>query len=163
MTLQQAEAYLREYQQLLTEDPRRGNRRNPSLLPTSKDNLLRAIKLQMAQLYYINAHTEEMLKPLIDAAMFMDSFSHMPLDTATFIHAMQQRRAELNDFYLDLVKMNRNDRFFWQRIYALCGVSFETRRSTFLENLKFKLGIGVTEASEAPSPARDTTEPIVLD
>src|SRR5512135_2285437 len=117
MTLQQAEAYIREYQQLLSEDPRRGSRRNPNLLPTSKENLLRAIKLQIAQLYYINAHTEDMLRPLIDAAIFVDSFSYLPLDTATFINAMQQRRTEFNEFYLDLVKINRNDRFFWQRVY----------------------------------------------
>ena len=163
MTLQQAEAYIREYQQLLSEDPRRGSRRNPNLLPTSKDNLLRAIKLQMAQLYYINAHTEEMLKPLIDAAIFVDSFSHLPLDTANFINAMQQRRGEVNDFYLDLVKINRSDRFFWQRVYALCGVSFETRRSTFMENLKLKLGMGVTERSELPPANRTPMERIAID
>jgi hypothetical protein len=163
MTLQQAEAYIREYQQLLAEDPRRGNRRNPSLLPTSKDNLLRAIKLQMAQLYYINAHTEEMLKPLTDAAVFVDSFSQMPLDTVSFIQAMQQRRTELNDFYLDLVKINRSDRFFWQRVYALCGVSFETRRSTFIENIKLRLGIGVTETPNLPQSARAPLERIALD
>jgi hypothetical protein len=163
MTLQQAEAYIREYQQLLTEDPRRGSRRNPNLLPTSKDNLLRAIKLQVAQLYYINAHSDEMLKPLIDAAIFVDSFSHLPLDTANFIHAMQQRRAELNDFYLDLVKINRNDQFFWQRVYALCGVSFETRRSTFIESLKLKLGIGVTETPAAPLTSRTPMRRIAID
>jgi len=163
MTLQQAEAYIREYRQLLSEDPRRGSRRNPNLLPTSKDNLLRAIKLQMAQLYYINAHTEEMLKPLIDAAIFVDSFSLLPLDTANFINAMQQRRAELNDFYLDLVKINRSDRFFWQRVYALCGVSFETRRSTFIENLKLKLGIGVTETSDLPLANRTPMKRITID
>jgi hypothetical protein len=163
MTLQQAEAYIREYQQLLAEDPRRGIRRNPSLLPTSKENLLRAIKLQMAQLYYINAHTEDMLKPLIDAAMFVDSFSHMPLDTVNFIQAMQQRRAELNDYHLDLLKLNRSDRFFWQRIYSLCGVSFETRRSTFIESLKQKLGIGMTETAAVASTPLDPRERIAID
>jgi len=163
MTLQQAEAYTREYQQLLTEDSRRGCRRNPNLLPTSKENLLRAIKLQMAQLYYINAHTEERLKPLIDAAIVVDSFTHLPLDTANFIRAMQERRVELNDFYLDLVKINRNDQFFWQRVYALCGVSFETRRSTFIENLKLKLGIGATETPEAPLNSRTPMQRITID
>jgi hypothetical protein len=153
MTLQQAETYIREYLQLLSQDPRRGNRRNPNLLPTSKDNLLRAIKLQMAQLYYINAHTDEMLKPLTEAATFVDSFTQMPLDTADFIHSMQQRRTELNEFYLDLVKINRSDRFFWQRVYGLCGVSLETRRSTFMESLKLRLGIGATETPEATSRA----------
>ena len=163
MTLQQAEAYTREYHQLLTEDSRRGCRRNPDLLPTSKDNLVRAAKLQMAQLYYINAHTEEMLKPLIDAAIVVDSFSHLPLDTASFIYAMQQRRAELNDFYLDLVKITRNDQFFWQRVYALCGVSFETRRSTFIESLKLRLGIGVTETPAAPLSNRTPMQRITID
>jgi hypothetical protein len=155
MTLQQAEAYLREYQQLLAEDPRRGSRRNPNLLPTSKDNLLRAIKLLMAQLYYINADTEEMLKPLIDAALFVDSFSEVPFDTMTFIGAMQQRRAELQEFQLDLRKVDRTTRFFWQRVYALTGVTFETRRTTFIDNLKLRFGVGVRNvAPPAASAAR---------
>ena len=163
MTLQQAEAYTRKYQQLLTEDSRRGCRRNPDLLPASKEHLLRAIKLQMAQLYYINAHTEEILKPLIDAAIVVDSFTHLPLDTAGFIRAMQERRTEFNDFYLDLVKINRSDEFFWQRIYALCGVSFETRRSTFIESVKFKLGIGLTETPEAAPTRRPPMQRVTID
>jgi hypothetical protein len=104
-----------------------------------------------------------MLKPLTYAAVFVDSFSHMPLDTVSFIHAMQQRRTELNDFYLDLVKIDRSDRFFWQRVYALCGVSFETRRSTFIENIKLRLGIGVAESPDLPQPARAPLERIALD
>jgi len=31
-------------------------------------------------------------------------------------------------------------------------VSFETRRSTFIESLKFKLGIGLTETPEPRQP-----------
>jgi hypothetical protein len=153
MTLQQAETYIREYQQVLAEDPRRGNRRNPNLLPTSKDNLLRAIKIQIAQLYYINAHTDEILKPLIDAAMFVDSFSHLPLDTMGFIEAMQQRRGELNDFMLDLLKIDRTGRFFWQRVYSLIGVTFETRRTTFIDTLKLRFGIGMKTVPPSAEPA----------
>jgi len=110
---------------LYPEIPTAPHRRFPTRLPPESRSPPRlegasppAIKLQMAQLYYINAHTEEILKPLIDAAIVVDSFTHLPLDTAGFIRAMQERRAEFNDFYLDLVKINRSDEFFWQRIYA---------------------------------------------
>jgi hypothetical protein len=164
MTLQQAETYIREYQQILSEDDRRGSRRNPNLLPTSKDNLVRAIKLQIAQLYYINAHTDELLKPLIDAALFVDSFSDMPLDTMGFIDCLQQRRTEIQEYQLDLLKIDRNSKFFWQRVYALTGVTFETRRTTLIENLKFRLGLGVKYV-DAPraSAVRAPDERISLD
>ncbi len=163
MTLPQAEAYVREYQKLLLEDPQRGRRRNPDLLPTSKENLLQAIKLQIAQLYYVNGHSEERLKPLIEAAVFVDSFSDAPLDTASFIDAMQKRRAELNDFHLDLLKIDRGDPFFWQRIYERCGVSMETQRSTFVQSLKLRLGIGVTETPEVSLARRGPLGRIAID
>jgi len=151
MTLQQAETYIREYQKLLAEDTRRGSRRNPTLLPTSKDNLVRAIKLQIAQLYYINANTDEMLKPLVDAALFVDSFSDMPFDSMAFIECMQQRRAEINEFQLDVLKIDRGSRFFWQRVYALTGVTFETKRTTLIDNLKLRFGLGVKNVTPPPS------------
>ena len=163
MTLQQAETYIREYLKLLAEDPRRGSRRDPDLLPTSKENLLRAIKLQMAQLYFINAHGEETLKPLIGAATLVDSFSDLPLDTASFINAMQQRRTEFNDFYLALIKINRGDPFFWQQVYELCGVSLETRRSTFVESFKLRLGIGIMETPQASLTLRAPMRRIAID
>ncbi len=163
MTLQQAEAYVREYQQLLLEDARRGRRRDPGLLPTSKENLLRAIKLQIAQLYYLNGHSEDRLRPLLEAAVFVDSFSEEPLDTASFIDAMQKRRAELNDFHLDLLKINRDDPFFWQRIYELCGVSLETRRSTFVESFKLRLGLGTTETPEVHRTRRPPAGRLAID
>jgi hypothetical protein len=82
MTPQQAQDTIRRYQSVLAEDDRRGSRRDPSLLPTTKANVMKAIKMEIAQLHYIGSATDELLQPLIRSAMFLDSFTHEPLDTA---------------------------------------------------------------------------------
>src|SRR2546430_11377187 len=79
MTIQQAEQWVRDYQSVLSGDTKRGSRRDPRLLPAPKEKLLQAIKLQFAQLFFFNSHTnEDLTKPLIKAAMFLDSFSDLP-------------------------------------------------------------------------------------
>jgi hypothetical protein len=141
MTLQQAEAFVRTYQALLADEERRGNRRNPALLPTTKDNLLRAFKLLIAQLYFIGSDTEEQLKPLVSAAMFIDSFNDQHLDATDFIYSMTARRRELDVFHADLRAIARTDAFFWQRVYTLAGISCETKRTTFFQSMREKLGL----------------------
>jgi len=96
--------------------------------------------------------------------MFVDSFSDQPLDTLGFIESMQQRRAEFQDFQTDLLKISRDDRFYWQRVYSLTGVTFETKRTTFVDNLKMRFGIGVkTVSSDTMHTSRRTAERITID
>jgi hypothetical protein len=165
MTSQEASDYVRKYQELMADDDKRGGRRNPALLPTSKENILAAIKLEIAQFYFLNAATEERVQPLIRAAMFIDSFTDETLDTATFVEDMQSRRKDMQGFYSELIKVKRSDAFYWQRIYALVGVSLETKSHTFFQNLKLQLGIGITRGSNSGQTTifRGVDEPYVLD
>jgi hypothetical protein len=128
--------------EVVADDDKRGGRRNPALLPTSKENILTAIKLEIAQLYFINSATEDLVRPLVRAAMFIDSFTQEALDTATFVQDMQKRQHEIQEFHKELMRIDREDNFYWQRIYALIGVSHETKSQTFFDNLKSRLGIG---------------------
>ena len=141
MTITQAEAFVRAYQQVLADEERRGNRRNPALLPTTKENLLRAIKLLIAQLYFIGSDTEEQLKPLMSAAMFIDSFNDAHPDATDFIYSMTARRRELELFHTDVRAIPRTDAFFWQRVYPLAGISCETKRTTFFQSMRERLGL----------------------
>jgi hypothetical protein len=127
---------------VLADDDKRGGRRNPALLPTSKENILTAIKLEIAQLYFINSATEELVRPLVRAAMFIDSFTQEALDTLAFVQDMQRRQHEIQKFHQELMRIDRGDSFYWQRIYSLIGVSLETRSETFFDNLKSRLGLG---------------------
>lgn len=150
MTLEQAESFLQQYQELLAEPGKRGARRSPSLLPTTKDNLLRAIRLLIARLYYQSADDENALRPLIQAAMFLDSFNDQALDSLEFVEAMNTRRRQILEFYQELLNVQRTDPFFWQRVYALTGISCETKRTTFFESIRQRLGL-------APRTETDTT------
>jgi hypothetical protein len=165
MTSQEARDYIRKYLEVLDDQQKLGGRRNPALLPTSKENIITAIKLEIAQLYFINSASEEILQPLIRAAMFIDSFTHDALDTAAFVEAMQRRRQEIQDFHSQLMQITRSDRFYWQRIYALIGVSLETKSHTFFDNLKCKLGIGFKDTANSGQNTifRQFDEPYVLD
>ncbi len=165
MTSQEATDYVRKYRELLADNSKRGGRRNPALLPTSKENILTAIKLEIAQLYFMNSASEDHVQPLVRSAMFIDSFTHEALDTAGFVEDMQRRRAEFLNFHSELVKIKRDDAFFWQRIYALIGVSLETKSFTFFQNLRFQLGIGVDAKPNSGQTTifRGIDEPYVLD
>jgi hypothetical protein len=94
----------------------------------------------VAQLYYQGLDDDDSLKPLVQAAMFLDSFSDDPLDSLNFVELMQSRRREIIQFYQDLFGIQRNDPYYWQRVYALAGISTETKRSTFFEHIKARLG-----------------------
>src|SRR5262249_23272923 len=103
MTIQQAERFIKDYLKLLTDDSKRGSRRDPSLLPVPKDEIIKAIKLELAQLFLLNSHTnEELTKPLINGAMFIDSFSDLPFEASDFIESMHRRRREIDSFYVEL-------------------------------------------------------------
>jgi hypothetical protein len=163
MTPHEAQKIIREYQAVLADDTRRGNRRDPALLPASKEELLKAIRLEIAQLYYINSATDELLRPLIRAAMVVDSFTQMAVDAAGFIEAMQQRRNELEEFHHELLNLDRAEPFFWQRVYALAGINTETKSSTFFDLLKRRLGFGAPLARTPDKPALDAEGRIALD
>ncbi len=153
MTIQQAEQCIREYQEVLSDDSKRGSRRDPSLLPVPKERVMKAIKLEMAQLFFLNSHTNEaLLKPLVNAAMFLDSFTELPLETSEFIESMHRRRREIDEYYVELVRLDRTDAFFWQRVYTMLGIGSETRKTSFIEGVKQRLGI-----SSRTAPAESDT------
>lgn len=156
MTIQQAEQFIHHYQQVLSDDSKRGSRRDPSLLPAPKEEIMKAIKLELAQLFSLNSHTnEDLVKPLTNAAMFLDSFSDLPMEPAYFIESMHRRRREIDSFYVELLALDRADAFFWQRVYGMIGISSETKRTSFFAGMKQRLGMssraGSTEAEEFQS------------
>src|ERR1051326_2273850 len=143
MTIHQAEQFIRAYQELLADDTKRGSRREPSLLPAPKESVMKAIKLEIAQLFLLNSHTNESVtRPLINAAMFLDSFSELPLEPAEFIESMHRRRRELDAYYVELLKLDRRDAFYWQRVYTMVGIDIGTKRTTFFEEIKLRFGFG---------------------
>jgi len=153
MKTEQAETILSDYQTVLLEEGKLGSRRSPSLLPTSKQEILRAIRMLVAQLYYQGLDDEESMRPLMQAAMFLDSFTDDALDSRGFVESMQARRQEILEFHQELHNVQRNDRYFWQRIYALAGISMETKSSTFFEAIKEKLGRVVRRETELEAVA----------
>jgi hypothetical protein len=158
MTSQQARETIRRYEDVLAEEDRRGARRDPSLLPATKANVMKAIKIEIAQLFYIGSASDEMVQPLIRAAMFLDSFTHEPLDTVRFVETMQRRRAELEGFREELLGIGRDAPYYWQRIHALTGPAEEEKDETFFDTVKRKLGWGAketstTRTSTVPQPA----------
>jgi len=150
MTIQHAEQLVRAYLEVLSDDTKRGSRRDPSLLPAPKESILKAIKLEMAQLFLLNSHTnEDQTKPLINGTMFIDSFSDLPLETSQFIESMHRRRREIDSFYVELLRLDRTDSFYWQRVYTMLGIDLETKRTTFFQDLRGRLGLGPkTEGEE---------------
>ena len=152
MTIQQAEQFIRAYRQLLSDDSTRGSRRDPALLPVSKEQVMKAIKLELAHLYILNSHTnEDLTRPLINAALFLDSFSDLPIQTSEFIESMHRRRREIDSYYVELIKLDRSDPFFWQRVYTLLGIGLETRKTSFLEGVKQRFGIGARTSESEPA------------
>jgi hypothetical protein len=139
MTTDQATQLSLDYQQVLADEEKRGGRRSPHQLPAAKEVVITALKLEIAQLFFIQAETNDALwKPLINAAMFIDSFNDLPMEAGAYIEAMQQRRREMDDFVLELLKIERNHPFFWQRVYSLLGIASETKTTSFFEGLKQK-------------------------
>src|SRR5881396_1076107 len=164
MTIQQAEQFIRAYLQVLSDDTKRGSRRDPSLLPAPKERLMKAIKLEMAQLFLLNSHSnEDLTKPLINAAIFIDSFSEIPLETSEFIESMHRRRREIDSFYVELLKLDRADSFYWQRVYTILGIDVETKRTTFFQEMKLRFGLGSRSASEGEESDRQPVGRLVLD
>lgn len=141
MTLEQAEALFHAYTELLADNEKRGSRRSPSLLPGSKDEIMRAINMLVARTHYRGIDNETSLRPLLQAAMFLDSFSEHAPDSLEYVEAMQTRRRQVLEFYQAVLDIRREDAFFWQRVYALAGISCETKRSTFFEHIKERLGV----------------------
>ena len=157
MTIQQAEQWIRAYLEVLSDDTKRGSRRDPSLLPAPKERLMKAIKLEMAQLFLLNSHSnEDLTKPLINAAIFIDSFSEIPLETCEFIESMHRRRREIDSFYVELLKLDRGDAFYWQRVYAIIGIDIGTKKTTFFQEVKLRFGLrsrsGASEESSGRLP-----------
>jgi hypothetical protein len=152
MTLDHADALFRAYAELLSDSPKRGARRSPSLLPAPKRVLMRALRMLVARSYWHGLDSADALRPLIEAAMFLDSFNDEALDSLKFLAAMQQRRTELLDFQQALTGIPRNDPFFWQRVYALLGITSETKRSTFFEHIKARLGRAIRPEPQPVAP-----------
>jgi hypothetical protein len=165
MTIHQAEQFIRSYQEILSDETKRGSRRNPSELPAPKEWVMKAIKLEIAQLYLLNSHTNESItRPLINAAMFLDSFSDLPFEPSEFIESMHRRRRELDSFYTDLLKLDRSEGFFWQRVYAMIGIDMGTKKTTFFQEVKLRFGLGSRPATpECDQSSRLPVGRLVLD
>ena len=160
MTTDQATQLSLDYQQVLADQEKRGGRRSPHQLPAPKEIVITALKLEIAQLFFIQAETNDTLwRPLINAAMFIDSFDDLPMEAGAYIEAMQQRRRELDDFVLELLRIERNHPFYWQRVYSLLGIASETKTTSFFEALKQKFrfrqkpGSGQTDPFTPHPPA----------
>jgi len=150
MTVDQASRLSIEYQQIVESEEKRGGRRSPHQLPAPKEVIITALKLEIAQLFFIHAESNDALwRPLINAAMFIDSFDDMPMEAGVYIEAMQQRRREMDSFVLELLKIERNHPFYWQRIYSLLGIVSETKTTSFFEGLKQRFGLGQWSASDS--------------
>jgi hypothetical protein len=163
MTMDYAERLSKEYQKVLAEEDKRGGRRNPSQLPAPKDRILTALKLELAQLFYIYGNTnDEIFKPLVNSAMFIDSFDDIPLDASKYIASMQRRRAEMEWFIQDLKKLDRPHPFYWQHIYGILGITSETKTTSFFESLKQRLKFGQTPSSASVN-LRSPTGRVTLD
>jgi hypothetical protein len=65
---------------------------------------------------------------------------------------MQARRREVIAFYQSVMDIRRDDTFFWQRVYALAGINCDTKRTTFFEHIKSRLGV----TSRAPTVPNTT-------
>lgn len=143
MTIDQAERLTKEYRRVLGEGDKRGGRRNPSQLPAPKDRIVTALKLELAQYFYIYGNTNDSIfKPVLDAMAFIDSFDDVPMDAARFIESMQRRRSEMERFLQELTKIERPHPFYWQRIYSILGITSETKTTSFFEGIKQKLKLG---------------------
>src|SRR5436190_10652628 len=143
MTIHQAEEFIRAYQEILADESKRGSRRDPSILPAPKEWVMKAIKLEIAQLFLLNSHTNESItRPLINAAIFLDSFSELPFEPSEFIESMHRRRREIDSYYVELLNLDRRDSFYWQRVYTMIGIDIGTKKTTFFQEMKLRLGIG---------------------
>ena len=152
MTIHQAEQFIRAYQEILADETKRGSRREPSLLPAPKEWVMKAIKLEFAHLFLLNSHTNESItKPLINAAMFLDSFSELPFEPSEFIESMHRRRREMDSYYVELLKLDRGDAFYWQRVYAMIGIDVGTKKTTFFQEVKLRFGLGSRSEVEESS------------
>jgi len=154
MTIHQAEEVIRGYQVILADETKRGSRREPSLLPAPKECVMKAIKLEIAQLFLLNSHTNESItRPLTNAAMFLDSFSELPFEPSEFIESMHRRRREIDAFLVELLNLDRGDAFYWQRVYAIIGIDIGTKKTTFFQEVKLRFGLrsrsAVSEDEEA--------------
>jgi hypothetical protein len=158
MTSQQAQETVKRYREVLAADDRRGSRRDPSLLPAPKAVVMTAVKLEIAQLYNIGSASEELVQPLIQSAMFLDSFTHESLDIGCFVQSMQRRRLELEEFHQQLLTIGRDGPFFWQKVYALVGVHVDTKHETLFNTVKRKLGFSPKQASTSNTTTARMTD-----
>ena len=157
MTIHQAEQIIRAYQEILADESKRGSRRDPSLLPAPKEWVMKAIKLEIAQLFLLNSHTNETItRPLINAAMFLDSFSELPFEPSEFIESMHRRRREIDSYYVELLNLDRRDSFYWQRVYDMIGIDIGTKKTTFFQEIKLRFGLG----SQANGEEFNSRQPI---
>ena len=156
MTIHQAEKFIRAYQEVLADESKRGSRREPSLLPAPKEWVMKAIKLEIAHLFLLNSHSNESItRPLINAAMFLDSFSELPFEPSEFIESMHRRRREMDTYYVELLKLDRGDAFYWQRVYSMIGIDVGTKKTTFFQEVRLRFGLGSRSAGSEGDESSD--------
>jgi hypothetical protein len=156
MTRQHAEELVRHHQEVISDESVRGARRNPSLLPAPKSELIRSIKLAIAELYQIGADDEGRIEPLLRAAMMLDNFTHSAVGATEFVGAMVKRRKEMDQFREQLASIARDHPFFWQQVYSLAGIEEPTRSATLYERVKLRLRNRTSHSSSSKSQPKST-------
>lgn len=116
---------------------------------------MRAIKIVIAQLHLNYADTAERVDPLVRAAMALDSFSTLPVDSADYIGAMQARRREIYEFQKELRQIPTADPItYLGQVYSLIGIDYEGPRTTFLQGLRARLASRRRVSAGSPAVIR---------
>jgi hypothetical protein len=76
---------------------------------------------------------------LLRAMAELDTFTTSHFSPEESRQTRQLRQEEFEDFQRDLHGIPRNDSFYWQRVYALIGVTGESKSTTFFEYLQQRL------------------------
>jgi len=139
MKLEQAKTILNEYQVLLNRGPGVAAKRTACLPRKSKQEILNAIQLRIAELYLEGLDDERTLAPLIRSAMCLDSFACDAVKAGGGTDSMEARRREIMEFHRGLLHISRHDRSFWPQVYALAGMDVEVKSSNIFEMVKDKL------------------------
>lgn len=151
MTLSEAEKLVQRYGSAMAAGVIEGTRRDPRLLPAPPNRILIAVKICLAFLIQRRSHTERNVEPLIATASMIDSFRNTQQSPVEFAAAMQARRAELDEFFAAVLKLDPEDPHFWQRIHAqLADVSEFQGANNNLASRSTAYATGVEPACNRP-------------
>ena len=138
MQIEVAENLVSAYRQVL-QGTSLHKTRWPSLLPCSKERLMVAGKIVLARLYQSGDESRDAVDELLRAMTELDTFTTSQLPAEETDRVRRRRQEEFADYCEDLHAIPRNGDFYWQRVYALIGVTGEFKSTTFFEYLQQRL------------------------